>query len=187
MTGTVHPPGASMPPKRIGMRPSVMTAALVWATCSLLVPDLHAASKSGTALVEQRNSRKCASVGGTISTNFIGTDTTLGSVTGDLAGGISATLLELTPGENGKLVGRVQHNGWVTDSGDALRLAEALIDLTVVSEGVFYGNYRPMTVVGGTGRFQDATGTLFAYGVLDSTRGDGEVVLRYRGEVCPGK
>jgi len=148
---------------------------------TLAIAPAYAQDRAGA----KRKTGKCVPVSGAISTNFITGDTTLGTVTGDLRGAVSATLLELLPGENEKLVGRIQHRGWVTESGDKIFLAEALIDLTPESEGVFYGIYRPITIVGGTGRFDGVTGTMTPYGVLDTTRQ--ELVLRYRGEICAGK
>ncbi len=148
---------------------------------TLAIAPAHAQDRAWA----KRKIGKCVPVSGAISTNFITENTTLGTVTGDLRGAVSATLLELLPGENGKLVGRIQHRGWVTESGDKLFLAEALIDLTPVREGVFYGLYRPIAIVGGTGRFDGVTGTMTLYGVLDTIRQ--ELVLRYRGEICAGK
>ncbi len=155
--------------------------ALLSLILTLAIASAHAQERAGA----KHKIGKCVPVSGAISTNFITQDTTLGTVTGDLRGAVSATLLELLPGENGKLIGRIQHRGWVTESGDKIFLAEALIDLTPVSEGVFYGLYRPIAIVGGTGKFDGATGTMTPYGVLDTTRQ--EIVLRYRGEICAGK
>jgi hypothetical protein len=182
MAGTLNRARALMTSKWLGISRVMAMAALVWAFGAPTVSDLHAVREYETESVVQRSNGRCDSIAGSISTNFITEDTTLGTVTGDLVGGISATLLELTPGANGKVIARIQHRGWVTEPGDALRVAEALLDLTPVSEGVFYANYRPIRVAGGTGRFRNATGTILAYGVLDTNRG--EVVLRYRGNVC---
>ncbi len=160
---------------------ALSVVALLSLILTLAIASAHAQDRAGA----KRKIGKCVPISGAISTNFITGDTTLGTVTGDLRGAISATLLELLPGENGKLVGRIQHRGWVTESGDKIFLAEALIDLTPVSEGVFYGIYRPIAIVGGTGKFDGTTGTMTLYGVLDTTRQ--ELVLRYRGEICAGK
>ncbi len=160
---------------------ALSVAALLSLILTLAIASAHAQDRAGA----KRKIGKCVPVSGAISTNFITQDTTLGTVTGDLRGAVSATLLELLPGENGKLIGRIQHRGWVTESGDKIFLAEALIDLTPVSEGVFYGIYRPIAIVGGTGKFDGTIGTMTLYGVLDTTRQ--ELVLRYRGEICAGK
>ncbi len=155
--------------------------ALLSLILALAIAPAHAQDRAGA----KRKIGKCVPVSGSMSTNFISQDTTLGTVTGDLRGAISATLLEFTPGENGRFIGRIQHRGWVTESGDKIFLAEAFIDLTPVSEGVFYGIYRPIAIVGGTGRFDGITGTMTPYGVIDLAHG--EIVLRYRGEICADK
>ncbi|MDQ3258015.1 MAG: hypothetical protein M3R15_29715 [Acidobacteriota bacterium] len=155
--------------------------ALVSFILALAIAPAPAQDRAGA----KRKIGKCVPVSGSMSTNFISQDTTLGTVTGDLRGAISATLLEFTPGENGRFIGRIQHQGLVTESGDKIFQAEALIDLTPVSEGVFYGLYRPIAIVGGTGKFDGITGTMTPYGVLDTNRG--EVILRYRGEICAAK
>jgi hypothetical protein len=164
---------------------ALFTLCLPSVVSGLASPTQDTQAKPEAAGTAKQKKGKCISVGGSISTNLITEDTTLGTVTGDLRGAVSATLLELKPGEGGNLIGRIQHRGWVTESGDTFRLAEALIDFTPVSEGVLYGNYRPITVVSGTGRFENATGTILASGVLDTNRR--EIVLRYRGEVCGDK
>src|SRR4051812_6274304 len=65
----------------------------------------------------------CRPIGGTVSTNFIDQNTTLGTVTGDLAGAVSAVLLEPTTfPDDQTAVFRVQHR-WVTDRGDMIQVA----------------------------------------------------------------
>ena len=160
---------------------ALSVVALLSLILTLAMAPAYAQDRAGA----KRKIGKCVPVSGSMSTNFISQDTTLGTVTGDLRGAISATLLEFTPGENGRFIGRIQHQGLVTESGDKIFQAEALIDLTPVSEGVFYGLYRPIAIVGGTGKFDGITGTMTPYGVLDTNRG--EVILRYRGEICAGK
>ena len=61
----------------------------------------------------------CIQVGGTVMTNFLDANTTLGTATGDLSGAVSATLLGASPGSNGTLVFSVQHH-WVTAAGDTI-------------------------------------------------------------------
>ena len=90
--------------------------ALLSLILTLTIAPAHAQDRAGA----KRKIGKCVRVSGAFSTNFITENTTLGTVTGDLRGAVSATLLELLPGENGKLVGRIQHRGWVTESGDKI-------------------------------------------------------------------
>ena len=65
-------------------------------------------------------------------TNFIDQNTTLGTVTGDLAGAVSAVVIEPpTFPDDQTAVFRVQHR-WVTESGDMVQVAvaEAVARLT---------------------------------------------------------
>ena len=66
-------------------------------------------------------------------TNFISEDTTLGTVTGDLKGAVSARILKITPGENGKLFFEVQHT-FVTEAGDTIRIDVSTAEGTPISE-----------------------------------------------------
>ncbi len=158
--------------------------ALLSLILTLAMAPAHAQDRAGA----KRKVGKCVPVGGTISTNFISEDTTLGTVTGDLRGAVSAMLLSSSPpDENGKLIAQIQHRAWVTEAGDILRLAQATLELIPTEdEGIYYAAYKPpITIAGGTGRFEHATGTLYVNGSIDFNRG--ELVLRYRGEICAGK
>ena len=73
---------------------------------------------------EPGGGRHCRPVGGTVTTNFVSDTTTLGTVTGDLRGAVSATLLGQAPGANDTIVFTVQHH-WVTDDGDTILLKVA--------------------------------------------------------------
>src|SRR5215212_10943442 len=68
----------------------------------------------------------CTPVGGSVLTNFVTPDTTLGTATGDLRGAVSATLLGVAPAADGTVVFTVQHH-WTTESGDTVevKVAEA--------------------------------------------------------------
>jgi hypothetical protein len=125
----------------------------------------------------------CKQVGGTASTNFLDQQDTLGTATGDLKGAIGVTVQTVTPEANGVLVFHNQHH-WVTESGGTIFLKDA--DATAVAsdpQTLLTINYRKgVQVVGGTGPFAGATGTLNFWGAADMVRG--AIVLRYDGEIC---
>ena len=84
-----------------------------------------------------------------------------------------------------KVVATVHHH-WVTEAGDTIFLQDATA--TAYQVGTLAGVYAvgddsyTVNIIGGTGRFADATGTISTSGVLDVNQG--KVVLRYQGEIC---
>jgi len=126
--------------------------------------------------------RECQSVGGMLMTNIGAIEgvTNLGPVTGDLQGSVAATIL----GQDAHGNFLVQHY-WVTSSGETIVLKEAVLTPTPTSDpnvvAVLWGNY-PVDIIGGTGKFKNATGRLEAFGLADFK--ERTLVLRYRGKVC---
>jgi hypothetical protein len=125
----------------------------------------------------------CKPVAGALMTNIgaIGGVTSLGPVFGDLSGSVAATIL----GQNSNGTYNVQHY-WVTSAGDTIKLKVAVLaptypttDLAIVA--VPWGNYRSY-IVGGTGKFQGATGYVDYFGIADFNQGT--LVLRDRGQAC---
>lgn len=125
----------------------------------------------------------CHPVGGTVSTNFTNSNTTLGSATGDLKGGLGVNVLSVNPNSNGSLTFHNEHH-WVTESGDTIWLAPAnAVAFPTGVAGLFAVSYTAgINVMGGTGRFANMTGKLYAWGAVDTNKN--EVVLRYEGSVC---
>lgn len=125
----------------------------------------------------------CHPVGGTVSTNFTNSNTTLGSATGDLRGGLGVDVLSVNPNPNGTLTFHNEHH-WVTESGDSIWLAPAnAVAFPTGVVGLFAVSYTDgVKVMGGTGRFAHVTGKIYAWGAVDT--GKSEVVLRYEGSVC---
>ena len=150
--------------------------------------------------------KNCKEVSGGVVTNFLtesgnvqfGTGsgngqsafvfTTLGTVTGDLAGGIGVYIFSFTPGAIA--VAKVHHH-WVTEAGDTIFAQDATA--TAYQVGPFSGIYAvgggsyTVNIIGGTGRFANATGEISLIGVLDTSQRDPSqwrVVLRYQGTIC---
>jgi len=126
---------------------------------------------------------QCRQMGGALITNFGGVDanTTLGPASGDLSGAVAASILSVTPGENGTTVFSVQHH-WVTDSGHALFFKVAQAVVAPVAPGVFGVVSYEAVISGGTGKFAGATGILHFTGEADLNAGT--IALRYNGRVC---
>ena len=127
----------------------------------------------------------CSSVGGGITTNFIDASTTLGSATGDLAGGLGVSVLGQNAQPNGNIVLTVHHH-WVTQTGDTFSLDQAQVTLFPTSiAGVYFASYLSGINVNGsgTGRFgPGASGTIYAWGAVDLNKL--QLTLRYSGQVC---
>lgn len=125
----------------------------------------------------------CTQVGGAIITNFVDQTTTIGPASGDLKGGVGVTVLSTASGPNNSTVFHNQHR-WVTESGETIMLAQA--DATAYPTpvpGVFAVVYNNgVQITGGTGRFAGSGGNLAIFGAVNL--GQGQIVLRYQGEVC---
>jgi len=137
----------------------------------------------GIATLAAQASTSCHPVGGTILTNFLDPTTTIGSATGDLAGGIGVTVLSFVPNQDGTLTFNNQHH-WVTQDGDTLYLDNAVaVGYPTAVAGFYAARYaRGLVVTGGTGKFRGASGKLRGWGAVDTNKG--EVILRYEGSVC---
>jgi hypothetical protein len=131
----------------------------------------------------------CVPVGGSLMTNiFVDTDSTppllrtLGTVTGDLEGAVSATLTGQAPA--GDAVVFTVHHHWTTSAGDTIDIKEAFATAkeTAPGSGSFAIVSYPVTIQGGTGRFDHATGELQSIGAIDLNTG--RTVFRYSGQVC---
>jgi hypothetical protein len=133
---------------------------------------------------DDSSERHCQAVGGSISTNFIDQTDTLGTATGDLGGALGVHVVSVTAGPNGTTILH-NHHHWVTAQGDTILLddADATLFPTPIS-GLFAASYiQGVKIIGGTGRFENATGNLTStYGAVELPKG--QVVLRYQGRVC---
>lgn len=135
-----------------------------------------------------QNGVQCETVSGTILTNFLDQNSTLGVATGGLAGGLGVDVLSVATGANGATVFH-NHHRWVTQAGDTIAFADA--DATAFPTpvaGLFAASYQNgVQITGGTGAFANASGKLAMFGAVDL--GQGHIVLRYSGQVCfqPGR
>jgi len=124
----------------------------------------------------------CVPVGGTVMTNFLNSNTTLGAATGDLRGAISASLLGAPQqGPGGTIIFHVQHH-WVTEGGDTLTIDPAVATTTPLSQTLFAVVTYPVHISGGTGRYHGATGDITNIGEVDLSQN--ATVFRYTGRVC---
>jgi hypothetical protein len=132
----------------------------------------------------------CRQVGGGVLTNFLDPSQSLptsgssvglctdGTATGDLRGAIGVQVAWIS--------GNVYHNHhhWVTESGDTIFLNAA--DLTIYptpdNNRVLADYLNGVEIMGGTGAFERATGTIFFFGAGDLSLG--QITLRYAGTVC---
>jgi hypothetical protein len=131
-----------------------------------------------------RAESKCHEVAGGITTNFVDSSDTLGSATGDLAGGLGVHVFNQEPGSGGSILLTVQHH-WVTVTGETVSLDQAIVTLFPTPvPGLYAGSYLHGANLNssGTGRFAGASGKIYAWGAVDL--GKGEVTLRYSGSVC---
>ena len=157
----------------------------IWITLLLTLPCLFAYG----------DETNCKEVSGGFVTNILnesgtfpdGTKfiaTTLGTATGDLAGGLGVYILSITQVGNTTVV-QVRHH-WVTTAGDTIFLAPATA--TGYPVGTFAGvtavadDSYVVNITGGTGRFAGATGQIKNTAVLDSV--NGTAVGRYHGWIC---
>ena len=136
---------------------------------------------------------RCQTVGGVLMTNINAialptatNGTNLGPVFGDLQGAVAATII----GQDS--TGYLVQHYWVTVTGDTIKFNVAHLKPSAVTPpgtsapaadlvAVRWGDYIAH-IVGGTGKYANATGSLDTFGLADFTHLT--LVLRYRGEVC---
>ena len=147
----------------------------------LLAFSAAVASAAAPAFADEGN---CRHVGGGILTNFLDTNTcgggtcTDGTATGDLRGAVGVAVLMQT----GNVL--TNHHHWVTESGDTITFEDADLTLLANVNGQYLGNYKNgITITGGTGGFEGATGNLNSvFGAIDLNKR--QLTLRYEGTVC---
>src|SRR5579862_8338014 len=104
----------------------------------------------GMAPLVVRASTTCHPVGGTILTNFVDSTTTIGSATGDLAGGIGVNVLSFVPNQDGTLTFNNLHH-WVTRDGDTIYTEPAIaVGYPTAISGFYAARYaKGVVIIGG--------------------------------------
>jgi hypothetical protein len=128
---------------------------------------------------------RCESVGGSISTNFLDQSSTMGVATGSLRGAVGVDIKGVSPGISAGSLVFHNHHRWVTSSGDTIFFSDADATANPAPDipGVYAASYKAgVQIVGGTGKFSGATGTLQMFGGVNNNTG--QIVLRYSGRVC---
>jgi len=149
----------------------------VAALCLLSAPPALAQS--------ERDPGRCERVAGSISSNFIDESTTLGTVTGDLKGAISALILGPPEAVGNQTFVFNNQPRWVTEAGDTIFFEKAQATSAMMEQGLFAIVSYPLRIVGGTGKFAGANGRLNSIGEVDfRDPTGGRAVARYRGTVC---
>jgi len=120
----------------------------------------------------------CINVSGTIVGSFTSNTTVAGTVSGGLAGIVTAVILDIQASADGAL--HVQMQTFTTSGGSELRtMDQAVLSPTAPPE---YRMDTLYTITGGTGNFANATGFLHNHG--DINLSTGAVSLRYDGRIC---
>ena len=127
----------------------------------------------------QAQTGNCGKVGGSMLTQFVDEQTGQYQLSGDLQGSGRGIILEQKQDKATTTV-KLEHT-FVTSGGDLLQ--------TKGDVGTFIGAKDQKTfasitfkIVGGTGRYIGASGTLESIGAADFASGQG--VLRYSGSIC---
>jgi len=140
----------------------------------------------------QTPSQSCTPVGGILFTNVAAIENRInfGVVSGDLAGSVAASIIAGPETIGFPSQGRTQirftvQHYWVTDRGETILFKPAVATADTTSKenvvSITYDNYVAQ-IIGGTGRFENATGTVKFTGVVDFN--ESHLVLRYTGRYC---
>jgi hypothetical protein len=106
----------------------------------------------------------------------------LGNVIGSLAGSTTAFISSLSPQLNGNLH-VTTNNAFVTLEGNQLFMTGDAI-WTLVKNG-YYQVELTLTIVGGTGKYNGASGSMTTQGIGDNVGpGSGQFLHEYHGQVC---
>ncbi len=127
----------------------------------------------------QAQGGNCLRVGGTMLTQFVDEKTGQYQQTGDLQGSGRGLILEQKQ-DRGVTTVKLEHT-FVTSGGDLLQTKGDIGTFIGAKDQKAFASIS-FKIVGGTGRFNGASGTLESIGAADFANGQG--VLRYSGTVC---
>ena len=148
--------------------------ALLAATAAAATPVEAACSPAGGKFIEHILSRDAApnDPAGRV----------VGNVDGTLQGAMTAFITSLSPARDGGFdVGT--YDAFATDAGNILYI-KGSGRWTFIKNG-FYQVQLTLTIVGGSGAYAGATGTLTTLGVGNNVGpGSGEFVQEYTGQIC---
>jgi hypothetical protein len=133
-------------------------------------------------LSSQAQSGNCIKVGGTMLTQFIDEKTGQYQLSGDLQGTGRGLILEQKQDKSTTTV-KLEHT-FVTSGGDLLQTKGDLGTFIGAKEQKAFASIT-FKIVGGTGRYNGANGTLESIGAADFASGQG--VLRYNGSICTNR
>src|ERR1700730_5234614 len=107
--------------------------------------------------------KHCQEVGGGVLTNFLDSTHTEGTSSGGIKGAVGVQILGISGN-----VYHVQHH-WVTESGDTIYVKDAFLTAFPTSDPnrVLADYLKGVDIIGGTGRYDGATGTLVAFAGAD--------------------
>ena len=128
----------------------------------------------------------CKPVSGSISASPILSRipaTVLGTVTGDLKGAVAALVTSPLPVPDGGSF-TLEHT-FLTEARDALFTEDTAQWVPVPGAANVFRMTTQYTIVGGTGKFANASGQLENHGEVDLNRG--QLTLGYSGQVCRGE
>ena len=126
---------------------------------------------------------ECSNVAGSIEATVVGGDpvNVLGIVSGDLAGAVRAVITSQADGENGTVLLGLSHD-FVTDDQALLKTNDKAIWTPVPGNAGVFHMATSYEIVGGSGKYDGASGSLQNNGTADTNTG--LLTLRYSGQVC---
>ena len=151
---------------------------------SPVAPSHRADVAIAPVATSSRPAADCTNIDAHVSATLQPGGTATGSISGDISGGVTARISQITASAdgNGSLHVLMEHH--YTNALPFGRLDtsdHAVLAPSDKSAGVYRMNNR-LTVVGGTGIFADATGELATHGTVDF--GTGAIDLTLKGRLC---
>jgi hypothetical protein len=159
------------------VRVQIILAGLIASAVSACDYSPATSSSPAASLRANDQAPSCQSVRGTVDAAFVSGNQIEGTIAGSVEGAAFATVESLTQSGGGAYHVVLRHR-YATAGGEVHTTDEGV--LTPIDPPLFQFNNR-LTVVGGTGAFANATGTINAHG---SVILGGAIELRYHGRVC---